>query len=127
MPGCPAGVTTTERAPDKGVSEDVGIPGLKPGQAGRPGLPVWTAVPLVSGTGITREPLGLTRPGPRQVAGEQTAGGGDTRPQSAGPHPPGSRLPGIGSETDFKGTSHRSLKATTGPFNYSKSHLGAAC
>ena len=86
MPGCPAGVTTTERAPDKGVSEDVGIPGLKPGQAGRPGLPVWTAVPLVSGTGITREPLGLTRPGPRQVAGEQTAGGGDTRPQSAGPH-----------------------------------------
>lgn len=86
MPGLSAGLTVAQLAPDEGVSEDAGIPGLKPERAGCPLLPVWTALP-VSSAGITSEPSELT-PQPRQVAGEQRAGGGNSRPQGTGPHPP---------------------------------------
>ena len=125
MPGLSAGLTVAQLAPDEGVSEDAGIPGLKPERAGCPLLPVWTALP-VSSAGITSEPSELT-PQPRQVAGEQRAGEGTRGHRALGHTPRGSHSPGKWHQTDFKGTSNCSLKAPTGPFNYSKSHLGAAC
>lgn len=120
MPGLSAGLTVAQLAPDEGVSEDAGIPGLKPERAGCPLLPVWTAL------ASPRSPRSSPH-SPGRWQGSRGLGEGTRGHRALGHTPRGSHSPGKWHQTDFKGTSNCSLKAPTGPFNYSKSHLGAAC
>lgn len=77
---CPAGVTTAQLAPDKGVTKDAGIPGLKLGRAGRPSRACGGQWCPIYGAGATWEPSEVAPP-----VGQDTVSENGLRIRCSGP------------------------------------------